>query len=925
MKGKLNKLKKLLCYLIVSIVVFGIGGEVVNARVFYSRGTLAYRTFNVAPYRTSFQWFYPADDSSQDAWCLNSTANPSSGYDLPATQVSLIPAEKKQAVINVITAGRNLNLSAGEKYYVTQAAIWYVLNGTGTYGITPGFRSWLETRYSNSWRALVGEENLKRPVANPSMSINGSNYTLETSGGYLVSQDFTISATDVSGNFTVSINNGSADGACILYNDSCTAQATLPANSAFKIRVNIPNDASGTVDASFTATPVTAPSVYDIDTYLGLSNYGVQNMAVLTSRPRSLSATQQVKGNYVNNKSLEIQKTDTDTGAKVAGAKLYVEDENGNRIGNYTSTGVGAANPTLSLPVGRYFLGESTQPEGYYWSSEKVEFNVTDVGGELQVLDHDGNQFPGNVPTVSLSNERIKIKFKKVDVDGNPVAGVKMTITSYANASTRNENAVLCAYTDSNGYLTIPCNGNENTNNVRSDGEYTFGIDFGDASDIYEIREFCDTDACQRYMLPSGEGASFHYPLDFGIYNSGRTIISFVDNIEITHEGDSDTPLIVMNLINRDYLNIRKQDITTGAEVAGAHLYITDLTITPGDGTNMERDGIIDEWDSSRFGPHTVVGIIPGRRYRLTEDTAGEGYSNLIASNMNSVDFIMDVNGNVTTYDIVSGEPITDMVGSGHELLVKNSQIKTFFSKTSAVTGEEIAGAQLKVCTEESFDTARANGGNGTECEVFVNNEVAVSWTSEAGVTKVVDALPVGKYYLVETVTPVGYVEQVNYVDFEVKADGSITKVVMENTPTKLIIKKLNQVTKERVAGSTLQILNAADRTIAKDADGNELTWVSTADGDWTIYAIPAGKYILVEKVVPEGFQEGMIVDGLSVTEYEFTISDQAGDVNINVGIEVLNAPNTGISTLNLFAIGGLMIFAGYETIKIYRRKALND
>ena len=929
MKGKLNKLKKLLCYLIVSIVVFGMGGEIVNAKVFNSRGTLAYRTFNVAPYRTSFQWFYPADDSSQDAWCLNSTANPSTGYDLPASQASLIPAEKKQAVINVITAGRNLNLSAGEKYYVTQAAIWYVLNGTGTYGITPGFRSWLETRYSVSWNALVGKTNLERPVANPRMSINGSNYTLESSGGYLVSQDFTISATDVSGNFTVSVNNGSADGACILYNESCTAQATIPADTAFKIRVNIPNDASGTVDASFTATPVTAPSVYDIDTYIGLNSYGVQNMALLTSKTKSLSATQQVKGNYVNNKSLEIQKTDSETGAKVAGAKLYVEDENGNRIGNYTSTGVGTANPTLSLPVGQYFLGESSQPDGYYYSSAKVEFNVTDVGGELQVLDHDGNQFSGNVPTISFSNERIKIKFKKVDIEGNPVAGVKMKITSYSNAQTRNENSTLCAYSDANGYLTIPCNGSENTNNVRSDGEYTLGIDFGDASDIYEIREFCDTASCQRYILPNGEGASFWYPLDLGVYNSGLSIISFIDNIEITHEGNSDTPLIVMNLINKDYLNIRKQDVTSGAEVSGAHLYITDLTVTPGDGSNMAQDGVIDDWVSST-GAHTVVGIVPGRRYRLTEDTAGEGYSNLIASNMNSVDFVMDVDGNVTTYDIVSGAPITDMVGSGHELLVKNSQIKTFFSKTSAVTGEEIAGAHLKVCTEESFNTAKAVDGVGISCQPFVNNGQEVAWVSEEGVTKVVDALPANdednpRYYLVEEITPEGYIKQVNYRDFVVKADGSITQVNMTNTPTKLVIKKLNQVTKERVAGSTLQILNAADRTIAKDANGNELTWISTADGDWTIYAIPAGKYILVEKVVPEGFQEGMIVDGLSVTEYEFTISDQPGDINIDVGIEVLNAPNTGISTLNLFAIGGLMVFAGYETIKIYRRKALND
>ena len=68
-----------------------------------------------------------------------------------------------------------------------------------------------------------------------------------------------------------------------------------------------------------------------------------------------------------------------------------------------------------------------------------------------------------------------------------------------------------------------------------------------------------------------------------------------------------------------------------------------------------------------------------------------------------------------------------------------------------------------------------------------------------------------------------------------------------------------------------------------------------------------------------------MIIDGQIVNEYEFYIGDKEGDVNIDLNLEVLNAPNTGLSTLNLFAIGGLMIFAGYETIKIYRRKALND
>ena len=81
----------------------------------------------------------------------------------------------------------------------------------------------------------------------------------------------------------------------------------------------------------------------------------------------------------------------------------------------------------------------------------------------------------------------------------------------------------------------------------------------------------------------------------------------------------------------------------------------------------------------------------------------------------------------------------------------------------------------------------------------------------------------------------------------------------------------------------------------------------------------------MVETQRPEGFQEGMIIDGELVNEYAFSVSNEISELEIDAYIQVMNAPNTGISTLNLFAIGGLMVFAGYETIKIYRRKALNN
>lgn len=918
MNSKVCKFKKLLCYLIVSIVMFVIGGEVVNAQQFGTK-TPNGRLLDYGPY--PYNWFYPMGEYNVDAWCLNPTASApfyqnGNAIDLAKSNVSLIPQDKIGAVINVINAGNSLNLSAREKYYVTQAAIWKVIGN-----IPPALDDWLVG--TEAWSTL--NETIKKDYVGPSFNINGTDYTMDVGDTYIVSKDFNISGEGINGNYIVSINSGSSDGACILYNDSCQNSVTLPAGANFKVRVDRPNDASGTVDAAFTVVPQNTQYVYNIDTYIGMSNYGVQNMAIMRSVPKSLSANQSVKGNYINNTSVEVQKTDADTGEKVAEAKLYIEDENGIRIAQLESTGPGDANASISLPLGRYYLGEATQPKGYYWSSEKIEFNITEVGGERKVLDHDGNEFPGGVPTISLSNKRVKIKFRKVDENGNPMAGLKFIVTSYANAQTSHDNSVLCAYTDSNGYLTIPCNGSDDTHNVRSDGEYTLGIDFGSDDDIYKIEEYCEQDFCKKYTDSNGKSIYFPGNLDLGIHGSGKSIISFNKNIQITRD-NTDTPLITMTLINDTSLKIEKKDITSGKEIIGAKMHITDLSVEYNPDANLIDDGIVASWTSGSQ-PYVFKNVIPNHKYRLTEDTAGVGYSNALVSNSNSIDFSMDENGNVTTYDIITGEVISDIAGSDYKWTLTNTQNYTSFKKISSVTGKEIGGAKLKVCTEESFNLALNSLGDGTKCEVFVNETTneTISWTSVVGETKIYRGLPAGNYYLVEEMPPVGYVKEVKFKEFTIVVNGDTTEVVMDNKPTHIVVKKLDQITKERVKGAKLEILNAADKSAAIGPDGKPLVWVTDGVTDWEIYGLPAGKYILVETYVPEGYQEGMIVNDVITAELEFTLSDEAGDSNIEIGIEVLNAPNTGLSTLNLFAIGGLMVFAGYETIKIYRRKALND
>ncbi len=910
MKGRFNKLK-LLCCFIISIFILGFGGEV-KAEVFYSKGTLNYRSL------TYFQWFYPSYNSNVDAYCINSAFNAPSGLTM-SQMPGLISNAKRNSIINILKTSQNLNLSAGERYYVTQAAIWYTLYGTGYNGITPAFYNWISTNYSNSWNTLMNSRT--NAVVQPTISIKGSDYTLRLDGDYLVSKDYSISANGISGSFNVKIDNGT-EGACILYNGSCTTSTTIPANTNFKIRVNKTD--SGEVNAKFTVTPINTPSVSDIVTYGGLSSQGYQNIVVLTNIPKTVSKSQSLRGRFDVEKEIQVQKVDADTGKKVAGAEFYILDSNGSKVTSVISTAEGEENPKVTLPNGDYTMIENAQPDGYYSSDDAVQFSVTSEG----VKDKDGNLMTDTVPTISYSNSRIKIKFRKLDASGNPMAGIKFIIAAQSGAEVIDGvGQTLCAISDSNGYLTQECTGSDKTNNVRSDGEYTLGIDFGEINSLYKIKEVCETDACKKYTRESGEVASFTGSNGFYASGSGKNIVLDNNNLSLSYEGNNSTPTIVMNMTNKYYLNISKGDITSGKEIPGATLTVADINCIDSDGNVSEscaadqNNYLVDSWKSTTTS-HEIQGIVPGNKYRLIEDVAPEGYIRMV----NAIDFIMDEDGNVTTYDITTGEAITDLVGSGYGILITNAPTKTLFSKTSAVTGEEIAGAKLKVCTSDSFEEAKSNTGNGNNCEPFVlpYTGETVAWESEAGKTHIVDALPAGDYYLVETIAPSGYYTKTTAVDFTVKTDGSVSKVEMTNEPTKVKISKVNQITGERIAGASMQILNASDRSIAKDFNGNELTWVSKADSDWEILGLPVGDYILIETVVPEGFQEGMIIDGENVNEYNFSVIDNDDELYLGVYVQVMNAPNTGMSTLNLFAIGGLLVFVGYETIKIYRRKALN-
>lgn len=168
---------------------------------------------------------------------------------------------------------------------------------------------------------------------------------------------------------------------------------------------------------------------------------------------------------------------------------------------------------------------------------------------------------------------------------------------------------------------------------------------------------------------------------------------------------------------------ITKSDLTTGEELPGAKLEVTDQ-----DGT------VVDEWTSGTE-PHIIKELEVGKEYTLTETLPADGY--------------------------VTAESITFTVENTAEVQkveMKDDVTKIEISKTD-ISGKELPGAKMTVLDKD---------GNAVE-----------SWTS-TDKPHYMEKLPIGDYILREETAPEGYLIAED-VEFSVKDTGEIQKVSMKD------------------------------------------------------------------------------------------------------------------------------------------------
>ena len=230
-------------------------------------------------------------------------------------------------------------------------------------------------------------------------------------------------------------------------------------------------------------------------------------------------------------------------------------------------------------------------------------------------------------------------------------------------------------------------------------------------------------------------------------------------------------------------VEMTKENIA-GDEVEGAKMQVFDMD-----------NNLVDEWTSSKT-PHKIKNLVEGKKYRLHEETAPNGY--VVAT---------DVEFDVTLDKETQHEKMIDKI-------VEMSKVD--------VAGKEIEGATIQVIDKD---------GN-----------VIDEWVSEKTPHIINNLVEGEKYILHEEITAKGYVKATD-VEFEVTLEKETQH---EKMVDKIVEMSKVDVAGEEIEGATIQII---------DKDGNVVDeWVSEKDAHIINNLVEGESYTLHEEIAIDGY-----------------------------------------------------------------------
>ena len=489
------------------------------------------------------------------------------------------------------------------------------------------------------------------------------------------------------------------------------------------------------------------------------------------------------------------------------------------KVGTITTDSNGIAQMG-DLPAGKYYVKEVKTAHGYVLDKEPRYVDLSYRDQDTPVITYDEK----------WQNARQKVKVtvlkKEKDTERVLAGGVFGLYTSEDIKNAKGEvllekdSLIEQRVTDEKGQITF-------TADLPVDGKYY-------VKEVFAPDGFVTTDEVQEFTFEYAGEDQAEVSYDFTFENQPTTV-------ELT-----------------------KTDLTTGEELPGAHLKVTDS-----DGNT------VDEWTSTEE-IHVIKELVVGKEYTMTETKPADGY--------------------------VTAESITFTVENTAEIQkveMKDDVTKVEISKTD-ITGEtEIPGAKLTILDKD--------------------DQVVESWTSTEE-THYIEKLPIGKYTLREEQAPKGYL-LTSDVTFEVTDTGEVQKVAMKDDTAKgkVILNKTDKSSGEPLKGVEFELRDSKGKvleTLKTDAAGHaesKLYEIATFKNGKYDTAI---KYYLVETKTLDGYTLDQTKhevtfayanDSTPVVEVTFNLTNEKPEVpetpntpdtpQSHEETKVSNAPKTGDST----------------------------
>ena len=489
------------------------------------------------------------------------------------------------------------------------------------------------------------------------------------------------------------------------------------------------------------------------------------------------------------------------------------------KVGTITTNSNGIAQMG-DLPAGKYYVKEVKTTHGYVLDGEPRYVDLSYRDQNTPVITYDEKW--------QNARQKIKVTILKKEKDTERVlaGGVFGLYTSEDIKNAKGEvllekdSLIEQRVTDEKGQITF-------TADLPVDGKYY-------VKEIVAPDGFVTTEEVQEFTFEYAGEDQTEVSYDFTFENQPTTV-------ELT-----------------------KTDLTTGKELPGAHLKVTDS-----DGNT------VDEWTSTEES-HVIKELVVGKEYTMTETKPADGY--------------------------VTAESITFTVENTAEVQkheMKDDVTKVEISKTD-ITGEtEIPGAKLTILDKD--------------------DQVVESWTSTEE-AHYIEKLPIGKYTLREEQAPKGYLLTAD-VTFEVKDNGEIQKVAMKDDTAKgkVILNKTDKSSGEPLKGVEFELRDSKGKvleTLKTDAAGHaesKLYEIATFKNGKYDTAI---KYYLVETKTLDGYTLDQTKhevtfaysdDSTPVVEVTFNLTNEKPEVpetpntpdtpQSHEETKVSNAPKTGDST----------------------------